>query len=478
MDKEGPFMSYRIARGLGSRFIGILRSFAQDAGLPFAAVLSEEQIQTAATAEGVHFGQGDGDVYTPAITLWAFVGQFMGGHKNCVSTVARIIVLLVAMGREPCSAATGAYCKARAKLPEKFLRRLTYQVGTELDDRALADWRWLDRRVVLVDGTTVTLADTPENQRAYPQARTQRPGLGYPIIRLVVLLSFATAAVLGAAWGPYSGKQTGESALFRELFEQLRAGDVVVADRYYCSYFMIALLQQCGVDAVFRMHQLRHYDFRRGRRLGRADHLAQWLRPARPAWMDPATYAAMPESLTVRELHFPIDEPGCRTQEVVVATTLLDDSAYSKADIADVYHQRWQAELDLRSIKQTLGMESLHCKTPAMVHRELWAHLLGYNFARAAAAQAAREHGWTPRQLSFAGTVQTLEEFRPLLLADDAERQANVYRVLFVAIASHRVGNRPGRFEPRKLKRRVDKYPVMRQPRAQERGALLTGAAS
>jgi hypothetical protein len=258
----------------------------------------------------------------------------------------------------------------------------------------------------------------------------------------------------------------------------LRAGDVVVADRYYCSYFMIALLQQQGVDAVFRLHQLRHYDFRRGRRLGREDHVVEWARPMRPAWMDPATYAAMPESLRVRELRFAIDEPGCRTQQVVVATTLLDASAYRKAHIADAYHQRWQAELDLRSIKQTLGMHTLHCKTPAMAHRELWAHLLGYNLARAAAAQAARQEGWTPRQLSFAGTVQILDEFRLLLLASDADRQAVVCGALFVALASHRVGDRPGRFEPRKLKRRVDKYPVLRQPRAAERAALLVGEAA
>lgn len=471
-------MAYSIPRGLGSRFTGILRSFAQDESLPFASVLTEEQIQAAAMAEGVSFGCGIRDVFTPAVTLWAFVGQFVGGHKNCVTAVARVIVLLLAMGREPCSAATGAYCKARAKLPEKFLRRLTYQVGTQLDDQAPDEWRWLKRRVLLVDGTTATLPDTEKNQHAYPQARTQRPGLGYPILRLVVLLTFATAGVVGASWGPYRGKETGETALFRELLEQLRAGDVVVADRYYCSYFMIALLRKLDVDAVFRLHQLRRYDFRRGCRLGRADHVVQWQRPQRPTWMNEATYATMPESLTVRELRFDIEEPGCRTQKVVVATTLLDASTYSKDHIADAYHQRWQAELDLRSIKQTLGMDTLHCKSPEMVHKELWAHLLGYNLARAAAAQAAREHGWTPRQLSFAGTVQTLEEFRPLLLASDGEQFAAVCHALFVAIASHQVGNRPGRFEPRKLKRRVDKYPVMRRPRDQERQALLEGCAA
>jgi hypothetical protein len=474
--KEGIFMAYTIPRGLGSRFTGILRSFAQDDGLPFASVLTEEQIQAAAKAEGVSFGQGVKDVFTPAVTLLAFVGQFVGGHKTCVATVVRVITFLLAMGRNACSAATGAYCKARAKLPEKFLRRLTYQVGSELEAQAPDKWRWHGRRVLFIDGTTLTLPDTPANQRAYPQSRSQRPGMGFPIIRMVALLTYATASLVGAAWAPYRGKETGESALFRQLFSQLRPGDLVVADRYYCSYWIIALLQKLGVDVTFRMHQLRHYDFRRGRRLGHADHVVEWQRPARPSWMDKATYATMPESLTVRELRFHVDEPGCRSQKIVIATTLVDESIYSKDDLADLYHQRWQAELDLRSIKQTLKLEMLSCKSPEMVHKELWAHFLGYNLARKVAAQAALEHGWNPRQISFAGTVQSLEQFNATLLAAEADKKADVYKALFIVIATHRVGNRPGRFEPRKLKRRIDKYPMMKQPRQQEREAMRASA--
>ena len=217
----------------GSRFTTILHSYAQDDGLPFTSVLTEEQIQQAAVAEDVRFGNGNNDVYTPAVTLWAFIGQVLAGNQSCVAAVARIIVLFIALRRPLCSAATGAYCKARAKLPETFLRRLTYQVGAELEDQAPAPWRWHDRRVLLADGVEITLADTPENQAAYPQPTTQRPGIGFPMIRLVVLLTFATAALVGASFGPYAGKETGESALLRQLFEQLRSGDVLVADRYY-----------------------------------------------------------------------------------------------------------------------------------------------------------------------------------------------------------------------------------------------------
>jgi len=331
------------------------------------------------------------------------------------------------MGLPPCSAATGAYCKARAKLPEPFLRHLTYQVGREVEDPAPAAWRWHNRRTLLVDGSTCTMPDTPENQAAYPQQRGQSRGLGFPMIRLVVLLTFATATIVGCAFGPFKGKQTGETALFRQLFDQLRAGDVIVADRYYCSYSMIALLIQQGVDVVFRMHQIRYYDFRRGQRLGHDDHIVEWERPQRPTWMDPATYAATPETLSVRELRFNVDNPGFRTREIIVATTLLDDRAYSREDIAKLYEHCWQA---------------------------------------------AWERGLCPRQISFAGTVQMLEAFRVLLLATD--QRMLICRQMFLAIATHEVGDRPGRVEPRCIKRRQgNQCPILRMPRSQAEYAIV-----
>jgi len=471
-------MSFYIPRALGSRFTALLHSYAQDDGLPFASALTEDDIQRAAVAEGVAFALADNDVYTPAITLWGFIGQVLAGHKSCVAAVARIIVLRIAMGLPPCSSNTGAYCKARPKLSENFLRRLTYLVGSQLEDQAPAHWRWHNRRVLLADGTTCHLPDTAANQADYPQSRAQRRGLGFPMIRLVVLLTFATATIVGAAFGPYKGKETGETALFRQLFAQLRAGDVVVADRYYCSYWMIALLVQQGVDVAFRLHQLRHYDFRRGRRLGPADHVVQWQRPQRPRWMDQATYATMPETLTIRELRFNVDNPGFRTREIIVATTLLDEHAYCKADIADLYHRRWHAELDLRAIKRTLGMEHLTCKTPAMVRKELWAHFLGYNLVRKVAAQAAWERGLCPRQISFAATVQTVAAFQALLLGSASEQRVSVCRQMFLAIAVHEVGDRPDRVEPRRVKRRQgNDYPTMNEPRAQARARLFNTAA-
>ncbi|HKA56158.1 MAG TPA: IS4 family transposase, partial [Candidatus Binatia bacterium] len=282
-----------------------------------------------------------------------------------------------------------------------------------------------------------------------------------------------TASRVGAALGPHQGQESGEPALFRELLERLRPGAVVVADRSYCTYWIVALLAERGVAVVARLHQRRHYDFRRGRRLGPGDHVVGWHKPQRPDWMDAATYARMPDQLTLREVRFRVSVPGYRPEALVVATTLCAADVYRKEDIADRYHRRWHVELDIRAIKQTLKMDQLVCKTPAMVRRELWAHLLGYNLVRKVLAQAAALRGWSPRQLSFAGGLQTLEAFRWLLLGSPAEGCGTVCRALLLAIASHEVGDRPGRCEPRRVKRRPKEYRRLTQPRAAARAETL-----
>jgi hypothetical protein len=454
-----------------ARFAAVLNTCAQSPDLPFREVLTAEQIDSVASAEGLSFGEGPGCVYSVAVTLWAFLAQMLSKDKSCTAAVARVVVFLVATGRQACAAATGAFCKARAKLTERFLWRLVFEVAARLEDEAQASWRWKQRRVLLADGTTILLADTPANQAAYPQMASQAPGLGFPILRLVVLLGLATAAAVGAALGPYQGKETGETALLRTLFDQLRPGDVLVADRYYCSYWMVAQAQALGVDVVFRLHHLRHYDFRRGHRLGCGDHVVTWTKPARPAWLDAAGYAALPRQLTVRELRVTIATRGSRAKEVIVATTLLDPAAYAKEEIADLYHKRWHAELDLRSIKSFLGMEMLRCKTPAMARKELAMHLLAYNLVRKVQAQAAVRHGLSPRSLSFAAALQTLHAFRWVLLLVEANRPL-VLGCLLEAIAQHRVGQRPDRWEPRKIKRRWKTYGLLKQPRAEAQAAL------
>jgi hypothetical protein len=255
------------------------------------------------------------------------------------------------------------------------------------------------------------MPDTEENQQAYPQPGSQAPGLGFPVARIVVVLSLACGAVFGAALGRLRGKQTSENMLFHTLHAHLERDDVVLADRYYCSYWEITLLGQRGIDVVMRLHQRRQVDFHRGRRLGREDHVVTWPKPVRPAWMDAATYAVLPDTIEMRELRVQVTQPGFRTRVVLVATTLLDAQAYAKEELAALYRARWHAELDLRSLKQTMQMDVLRCKPPAMVHKEIWGHLLVYNLIRATMAQAALRHGVLPRQVSLQGARQTLAAF-------------------------------------------------------------------
>jgi len=451
----------------------VLRSFAA-AGLAFGDALSEKDIQDACAAEGVHFGQGDTDVYTPAVTLWAFVVQCLSASKSCVAAVARVLVLRLALNLPACAAGSGAYCKARAKLPEALLRRLTLQVGGAVEHQAPDAWRWQSRRVRLVDGCELSMPDTVDNQKEYPQLRNQKPGLGFPRMRLVVLLAFATATLLGASMGPCKGKGSSETELFRSLLEHVEAGDVVVADRYYCTWWIVALLQGRGADTCLRLHHLRHYDFDKGRHLAAGDHVVRWVKPPRPKWMDQDSYQALPEFLEVREVRVVVTQPGFRVRQFIVATTLTDAERYSAADIADLYHQRWHVELDIRALKQMLKMDILSCKSPAMVRREVWAHLLAYNLVRQVLAQAALAGEVTPRQLSFAGAVQTLDAFRWLLVVSAANDLGRLVRIMLMAVATHQVGNRPGRVEPREVKRR-QKVRLMTKPRAERRAELLQG---
>jgi hypothetical protein len=344
-----------------TRQIELLRTqFAQADGLAFAEVLPAERLETALREERASWRDC---VYTPLLTLWAFLGQVISPDGSCRAAVARVLAWLVSRGESPCRPETGPYCKARARLPESLLLRLMRETGGALHQSAVADWRWLGRRVKVVDGSTLTMPDTPANQAAYPQQPQQQPGLGFPIARLVVVFCLACGTVIDAALGRYQGKKTGENALVRTLTDAFTDGDVLLADRYFSGYFDLAFWKQREVDVVTRLHQRRRCDLRRGRRLGANDHVVLWSKPQRPSWMDEATYASMPDQLVVREVRVRIAVAGFRTKVVVVVTTLLDADRYAPRDLAELYRARWHAELDLRSLKITLGMDVLRCKT-------------------------------------------------------------------------------------------------------------------
>jgi putative transposase len=478
--KEGIFMrDIPSFRENGSRrFQEIVDCFLSEPGLPFSSVLSAERIERIFKKHGNLFGMDQ--IYSTVVVLWSFLSQVLrdGKEASCQAAVARITVFQQQQGGAAPTSDTGNYCKARNKLSEEALHDLSCETAAEVEDKAADHWLWKGMHPKLVDGFTFTMPDTPENRAAYPPSKSQKQGVALPIARAVGILSLATACLLDLAEGRYSGKETGETALFRELLKSLRVGDLAVMDRYYCSFMMIAALLQGGVQTCARMHQKRHVDFRRGRRLGKYDHLIIWTRPQRPKWMDQATYDRIPETLELREIRYSVIEPGFRTETVTIATTLLDDEKYSKEEIAQLYGFRWNAELDIRAIKQSLNLVHVRCKSPEMVRKELWTTILAYNLIRTTAAAAATLHDKQPRQISFTATCQ-------YILAAWMTRSGNLHSArqaeaeclqLLKRIAECEVANRPGRFEPRVIKRRRHHYKLMQEPRADLKAKILKNA--
>jgi hypothetical protein len=441
--------------------------------LPFHDLLDAGMVRDALAEEGVTFSERS---YTPLVTLGLFLSQVLDPDHSCRAAVARLIVRLSVNGRKPCAPDTGSYCDARRRLPVGVVACLVRRTAREIEGHATDGWLRKGRPVAWVDGTTASMPDTPENQQAFPQARTQGVGLGFPLVRLVALIRLATGVVRDLASGPYKGEETGETALFRALRGRLESGEVVLGDRCFASFFGVAGLSQRGGDGLFRMHQRRKFDFRRGRRLGVEDHVAVWTKPARPDWMDEETYARLPDGLEVRELRVTIEQPGFRVNELVPVTTLRDAAVYTKDDLAGLFLQRWHIGLDLRAIKDVLQMDVLRCKTPEMVEQESWMHLLAYNLIRGVMARAAEAHDERPRHLSFQGALQTMTAFQ------DASRRATprerdiLVEPMLGAIASHHVGDRFGRVEPRANKRRPKPQRYLKEPRAAARKRLMQKA--
>ena len=430
-------------------------------------------VDEAVKATGITFKQR---IYTPFMTLSLFLSQVLDPDHSCRAAVARLIVWLVLTGREPCSPDTGSYSDARHRLPVEVISELVRRTARKTDADADLRWLWKERKTWLIDGTTVSMPDTPENQNAFPQANTQKPGLGFPIARLVAIISLATGVVRDLAMGPYKGKETGETALLRTLLDGLEAGEVVLGDRYFASYFLLAALIDRGVDGLFRMHQRRKFDFQRGRRLGPEDHVVTWTKPPRPEWMDEETYAQTPDELEIREIRFRVNRPGFRVNELVLVTTMVDGEKYTKEELANLFMERWNIELDLRSIKDVLQMDVLRCMTPEMVKKEIWMHLLAYNLIRGVMAKAAKAHDKQPRHISFKGALQTMAAFDGALRWVSPEIREYLIQVMLRAIAQHQVGDRPGRVEPRANKRRPKAIDYLMEPRKQARKRLQTAA--
>ena len=395
-------------------------------------------------------------LFPPTETLSMFLAQAMSQDRSCQRIVDDAAIKRLMGGLPICSTHTGAYCQARKRLPLEMISTLTRYTGRMMTEHTPNTWHWRGRPVRLVDGATVTLPDTPANQEVYPQPGSQQPGLGFPQCRLVGIICLASGAVLNSAMGPCQGKGSDEQSLLRSMLDTLESGDILLGDAFYATYFLLCALQKRGVDGVFEQQgsRRRSTDFRLGQRLGKRDHVIELRKPKiKPAWMSQAEYDQAPDSLRARELY---------TGGKLLMTTLLCPKRTTKAALKMLYRDRWHVELDLRNIKTTLGMEKLSCRTPAMVEKEIWVYLLAYNLIRLLMAQAAFLADVLPRQLSFKHTLQIWIAWRQN--GDGGYDDAKLVG-LFILIAQQKVGNRPGRIEPRAVKRRSKPFPLLSKPR-------------
>jgi len=467
------------------------RSLIQSTQVPFESLISDERVQTIFDEEGLAFGQQAGAVFTPGVTLWAMLSQMLytGVHRSCAAAVARVANMLELTQGRTCSINTGAYTRAKNQMTHDALRRISREVAlatmTSLDrcsqlkeatDSALGDIP-IEGNIYLVDGFTVTASDTPENQQVFPQSSKQAPGLGFPIIRVVGLMCLRTAAFVDGAFGPYAGKETGETALLRQLLDNLEAGDVIVADSYYCTYWLLAESLLRKVKVVMRNHHRRPNRPKDAIKLNGNEHLATWKRPPMPDWMDEEEYEKMPEQIQVRMIDSNITQPGWRTQRMTLVTTMLDGETYSAQSIAAIYHARWHVEVDIRAIKVTMGLDVLRSKTPDALKRELWSGLLVYNLTCQSMHLAAIASGRPTRSLSFATSLQALAGMWMLGATQPLSSQAALRRNLVSQQTAVRVGHRPNRVEPRGNKRRPKVLALLTKPRNVAREELRNKAA-
>jgi hypothetical protein len=433
--------------------------FARNEGLPFANILTEVSIRDVLNEHGVKYRDR---VFNPVTTIWGFLSQVLNEDHSCRDAVSRIIAHRAANGKTVCSPNTASYCNARSRIFTSVLSTLATRTAEELEKSVPDQWRWNNRSVFIVDGSSVSMPDTPENQQMYPQPTSQAPGLGFPLARITVLLSLATGACHDLEIAPYKGKGTGEKSLFRRMYDTLKPGDVVLADALFDDYFIVWELCKRKVDIVSRVQHERVGSWTV--KSSPEGDILVWRRPHKPLGMTGAQYRSYPKCFMMRQVTVDARDKNNRVKQFKVVTTILDTSIDGK-QIGDLFERRWEGEVDIRSIKSTMQMGILRCKTPDMVHKEIWIHLLAYNLLRTVMAVAANENDIEPRKVSFKGTKQTLTAFAPKIEAARPEDRLTLIDAMLTAIAYHRVGNRPDRWEPRAVKRRPKPASRLTQPR-------------
>jgi Transposase DDE domain len=407
---------------------------------------------------------------TPVVTTYLFLQQLLHGHAS-PSKLRHLSGL---------DFTPSAYCQARARLPVSFFHRLRRAVTERCRaaEPVLAGRTpWRRQRVFLLDGSSFSMPDNAELQAEFGQSGTQAAGCGFPTAHLLALFDAHTGYLLHAVPAPL---RTHDMAHAAWLHHGLQRGDLLIGDRAFCSYAHLALCRQHGLHGLFRAHQRLLISFRPGRRhaprggnaaackglprsrwlrrLGRRDQVVEYFKPDdRPDWMTEADYAALPDTVTVRELRFRVRVPGRRVREITVVTTLLDPHRYSAKQLARWYERRWQVEVNLRHLKTTLQMDVLRSQTFVGILKELQVFVIVYNLVRRVMVVAAQRQEVEPWRISFADALHWLQ----------AARRGDELPALEV------VPERPGRVEPRARKRRPKEYDLLNKPRAKLRKALL-----
>jgi Transposase DDE domain len=403
-------------------------------------------------------------IYSPLDTLRLFIGQVLSADRACQDVVGRRLSERIAQGQSASALTTGSYCDARQRLPLTLPITLGSALGAQLESLAPTPWRWQQRSVKIFDGTTVSMPDTLSNQAAYPQSREQKPGLGFPIARIGALIGLASGAVLAYQVVACEGKGTGEQSVLGNLLDHLNDGDIVLADALLATWWIIEASIRRQADVVMAQHGKRITDFTRGEQLGKCDHLVQWPRPLKPTSMSAEQYARYPAFITLREV---------AVNGRILVTTLLDPKIVSARELGALYKMRWHIEVDFRTIKATLQMDVLRCKSRSMIDKEIAVCLLAYNLVRWAMTKAALLTDVLPRVLSFTGAKRLLSNFADQLRRTSGDEVHSLMAMILRSIATLRLPQRPDRIEPRAKKRRPKKLPLLTVPRQTARDLIL-----
>jgi hypothetical protein len=453
----------------------LIQQFTNGIGLPFQELLKSETIEDILKEMGVKYKSR---IYNPIVIIWSFLSQVLDPDHSCQNAVSRIISYLASEGLKTPSENTSAYCQARKKLPENLFKKLLEISAKDNEEKVSKKHLWHGRCVKSIDGSTVSMPDSLKNQEAYPQHGSQKKGCGFPLAKIGVLFSYASGSVVGIVIDIF---KTHDIKLARKLTDYLDPGDILLGDRAFCSYIDIYLWQKKGIDAVMRLHQGRlqkgkkrpkytvdpPFKKKKKTRKCPSDRLILWEKPrCKPKDISREDFDSLPKDLVLREVHCYICIPGFRTKEVIVVTTLIDAVEYPSSDILDLDDSRWQAEVNLRNIKTTLGMDILSCQSPEMVRKEIYVYLLAYNLLRSIMYDAGNTFDRQPIRLSLQATRQHLRNFHSKWFNKPRKRVKKIYRTMLEKVADSYEKRRVGRVEPRVRKRRPKAYPLMQEPRS------------